>query len=362
MLKFDVATWVATKHFVSSTKSRFHNATCCTKQQCSACVFAKWAVHNFVWKVVEIQTVCLDESCKFTCCQNCVNVYNAISKCAEFFALLCCTWHDGNNVNVLWIDALLFSVNVLDHCTKHVLWRFATREVWQKVWVVVLDVVDPTWATTCKHWKLSTVLDTTDKFRCFLHDCEVSSAVNVKHFVKTAKVKCAYHLAFYVCANWVTKFFAKSSANGWCRANNNVLSRVCKCLSNTSEFVLFYKCASWANCDTLTTTDTWCVCKVHIKCCADVSSKTTFVSADNANCLCLVANGNTSTAKDALCVVTDEVLCGSILWFFVHLTCKSVAVTVVFVGKFLQFAVCVTVAGKTIFLVVGKDQFQCSLA
>ena len=92
---------------------------------------------------------------------------------------------------------------------------------------------------------------------------------------------------------------------------------------------------------------------------ADVCSKTSVVSADNADTLILLTSCNASSAEDALVVISYYGWRRSIDNEFILSTCiVFCVVNSVSLAESLEFAVCTSYAAEAVLIVIGQDQLE----
>ena len=119
------------------------------------------------------------------------------------------------------------------------------------------------------------------------------------------------------------------------------------------------QCANRACNDALSAVYAACLCERKLECAADMSSESSVIGADNADALILLACSCTSSAEDALVVVSYDrsrrsVDSELILYAFIVISLLNA----IAFAESLKFAVCGSYAAEAVLIVIGQDQLK----
>jgi len=349
----------------NGSESSFHNAAGSTEDVSRTGSAAEDRIKFFVGKSGEVKACDLDHTSEFAGGDGNIDIVETVNIVlfTGTFEFLSGTGHYGNNSDVLGIDAHLFSVVALHESAVHTLRRFSGRKVGDEFGEVVFAVFNPTGRARSDEGERTVALKTFDKFGAFFHDGDVSSNVNVNNRVEAESVESCNHLTFNVCTDRHIEAFAEGSSDSGSGSNDNVFVGIGKSVPNFLSVVFFVDSANGAVNNALTASDTGNVFEVEAESGTDVGYEASFVSADNANALNVVTNSNATTAKNAFIVISYEVGVGVFDSVFGNGACKTVNVfNAVFLTESLKFAVLVSYAGETFFVVSREDKLKSSLS
>ena len=194
------------------------------------------------------------------------------------------------------------------------------------------------------------------------HNGEVCSEVYVKNLIEAEHTESSNHLALYVGAHGVTEFFAKACSYGRSGTCDNDLFGICDSCTNLIDLLSFVESAGGANVNTLTACYAGTIVKLGFKSTANDGLEATLDGTDNANFLNLAANCYTTTAENALGVVTNEVRSGKILFAFVMLALVLNCIAAVLISEVLKLTVSITVTGEAGFVMVRENKLDGGLS
>ena len=353
------------KNFNNGSESSFHNAAGSAEDVSRTGSAAEDRIEFFIGKSGEVETCGLDHTSKFAGCDGNIDIVEAVNLVlfTGAFEFLSGTGHNGNNGDRFGIDAHLFSVVALHESAVHTLRRFSGRKVGNEFGEVVFAVLNPTGRAGSDEGKRTFAVKTFDKFCAFFHDGDVSRNVNINNRVEAESVKSCNHFTFNIGADGHVKAFAEGCSDSGSGSNNNVFIGIGESIPNLPSVVLFVDSANGAVNNALTASDTGNVFKVETESGTDIGYEASFISADNANALNVLTHSNATTAKNAFIVISYEVGVGVFDSVFRSSACKTVNVfNAVFLTESLKFAVLVSYAGKTFFVMGGKDKLKSSLS
>ena len=102
-----------------------------------------------------------------------------------------------------------------------------------------------------------------------------------------------------------------------------------------------------------------CLCERKFECAADMCSESSVIGADNADALILLACSRTSSAEDALVVVSYDRSRRSIDCEFILYACIVISLlNAITFAESLKFAVCGSYAAEAVLIVIGQDQLK----
>ena len=118
-----------------------------------------------------------------------------------------------------------FGEVALDDSAFHFVWGLAGRDVWNALWVVVLEVVDPTWGAGSDLWEDTAFGDTVNELLGLFHDGKVSSEVGIEDTVESESVEGGDHLAGGIeLTDLVAEFLSKGGTDGWSGLDDDELA------------------------------------------------------------------------------------------------------------------------------------------
>ena len=314
-----------------------------------------------VFQLGEEDTCSLNHSGKFARGDRNINIGNTCCALilATDFKFLCGTGHNRNADNVLRINIILFGIVGLKNSTKHLLRRFAGRKMRKHLGEIMLAILDPTGRARSDHRQNTAVLNTLDQFIGFFHNGKVGGNIGIKDLIKAQLLKSGYHLAFHIGADRHIKGFTQSYTDGRSHLNNNMLGGIRHCFPNLIGIILFSQRAGGASHNTLTAGYARSQTQTIIESRADVGGETALVCTNNRDTLPFIANRYATAAKDTFIIIANHMDGG-----IINIECINIAIEciflihAIFIAKTLQFARTGTNAGKTLLIVIGKDQFQ----
>ena len=201
-----------------------------------------------------------------------------------------------------------------------------------------------------------------DKLVRFFHNGKVCGEVYVEHGVEAEQSESGVHLALYVRADGVAELFAERGADGRSGTYDNYLLGIVYRGAYIVDFALFVQCARRADVNALPACRTGRFGKFFVERTTDIGCETAVSRADYGNVLNRFTCSDAPAAEHAFGVISYKIIGGRIGLRRRHFAPESVHIAIVFVSKFLQFAVHVPLARKAGFVMIGKQQFDSGLS
>ena len=346
------------------SQRRFHNAACCAEDNGRAGGVAQRIVKLLVGQVLEVYSRALDHSAELSRGQRVVNIRIAGRRLivALGLELLRRAGHDADNDDILRVDAHLLGIPGLDYRARHLLGRFAGREVIEHIGVVMLAVFYPSGRAGGYHREHAAVLDPAEELVCLFDNREVCAEVGVKDLVEAEASERRDHLALNIGADVHSEALAESDADRRSGVNNDELLGIVDSLENLCGVVLLIYSAGRAVDNALAAGDARHGIERSLERRADVGVKSAGVCADNGDVLSL-ACCDAAAAENALAVVSYHMNSGIVV--FVDGICAVEAPLVVnaeLLAELLELAGSAAYAGETLSVMRRKNELKGHLA
>ncbi len=299
----------------SGSQRRFHNAAGCAEDNSRAGGVAQRIVKLFIGQVLEVYSRALNHSAELSRGQRVVNIRIAgrrliVALCLE---LLRRAGHDADNDDILRVDVHLLGIPGLDYRARHLLGRFAGREVIEHIRIVMLAVFYPSGRAGGYHREHAAVLDSAEELVRLFDNSEIRAEVGVKDLVEAEASERRDHLALNIGADMHSEALAESDADRRRGVNNDELLGIVDSLENLCSVVFLIYSAGRAVDDALTAGDARHGIERSLERRADMGVKSAGVHADNGDVLSLTCC-DAAAAENALAVVSYHMNSGIVVF------------------------------------------------
>ena len=171
---------------------------------------------------------------------------------------------------------------------------------------LLFTVVNPARTAACEHRELSALCYAFQKLVTLFHNCKVCSKVCIKYILKAKLAECCINLTCCKSSWSHAEFFTDCGANRRshsCNTNNFLVGKLVK---YRLDWVLKCNCTNRTMNSTLTTTDTWAVCKYAACNWSNYSLITTAIVFQSEYILHVVAGCDTTTTVYTLIAVKHD--------------------------------------------------------
>ena len=346
---------------VGRAKSRFHNAAGDAEDRAGTGVGAEQIIRRFIRKRHEVDTCGLDHAGEFTGRENDIRILLAGRRhrlVAGDLELLRRAGHDGGDVHLLAVDAVLLGPISLGESGEHLLRRLRGREVLGEVRRVLLHPVSPRGAAGGDERELAARREALDELRAFLHDGDVGGEVRIEHLVEAETAQRRLDLTGRKLAGLHAEIFAESDTHGRSDLNETDLLFVTESVPDLGGLVILVNRTDRAVSGALTALDAGRLGELDV---GRRGHNRLFAAPDEfkrPHVLHLLAHFSAAAALDALVGIQNERRRGSVVLAVNDFLRERDIADAEIGGDVLKFAASAARALQTVARVVGENELK----
>ena len=252
---------------------------------------------------------------------------------------------------------MFFAPVAFEQRAEHLLRRLTGGNIGDELGISLFDELYPRGTAGREHGHRLIRLYTVDKLACLFHYRKVCGNVHIEYRIRAEASYRRYHFSFHVGADRHIERFSESRTNRRSGEEHYLFSTVSERVPYLVNRRVFAERAYGARNYTLTAAYAGGLGKRTVE---RASYMYVEASADRADSVYVLfaASRHAAHAVDAFIVVAYYVRGGQVDRENEVLALESVFVHAVTERQFLQFAVVVSFAGKTLFLVLAQEEFQ----
>ena len=230
--------------------------------------------------------------------------------------------------------------------------------MWQHVVEFLFAVVNPARTAACKHRKFSALRNAFQKLISFFHDCKVCGKVCIKYILKAKLAESCINLTCCKSSRSHAEFFTNCGTNRRSHGCNTNSFFICKLIKYRFNRIFEGNCTNRTVNSTLTTADTWAVCKYAACNRSNHSFVTTSIVFKCKYILHIVTGCNTAATVYTLIAFKNNFGIRIVNRLVLKAAFKADICKSKLTCKLLELTVLVTVTLKTVIRVIRKNEFQ----